>query len=498
MRFFSIGAVLFGAQGLWAQAVPWSTIGGDAQHTGQSIAAAQSLTQVHWSTPVDTVFQGSPGELLIHYGTPVITAANTVMVPVRTSSADTFRVEARSGVNGALKYILNTDYAPPSYGWIPSYAPGLTIRDRYYYPCAGGTVCFRDNPDALSGQGGQLAFYGMGYYSAPADKSAMDASVRISTPIVADRSGNIFFGFIVTGENPADLVGGVARISVTGAGSWVSAATAAGDPNISQVQMNSAPALSLDHQYVYFGVNGGPTHYLVRVDATTLAAAGKVALLDPETGSPAILLDNSSASPTVGPDGDVFYGVFESGDNTTSLNNNDRGWMLHFDKTLAVSKIPGAFGWDDTASIVPRELVPSYSGSSAYLLFTKYNNYNGVGTGDGRNRLAVLDPNTSMTDPITGTLVMKEVITVLGVTPDPTFPAVKEWCINSAAIDLVNKAALVNSEDGKLYRWDFVSNTLSNVITLTPGVGEAYTPTVIGPDGTVYAINDAILFAVGN
>jgi hypothetical protein len=32
---------------------------------------------------------------------------------------------------------------------------------------------------------------------------------------------------------------------------------------------------------------------------------------------------------------------------------------------------------------------------------------------------------------------------------------------------------------------------------LSPGVGEAYTPTVIGPDGTVYAINDAVLYAIG-
>jgi len=85
---------------------------------------------------------------------------------------------------------------------------------------------------------------------------------------------------------------------------------------------------------------------------------------------------------------------------------------------------------------------------------------------------------------------------VPGATPDGAAPGVKEWCINSAAIDLVGKAAMVNSEDGKLYRWDFVTNTLSEQITLTPGVFAAYTPTLIGPDGTVYAINDAILFAV--
>jgi hypothetical protein len=39
---------------------------------------------------------------------------------------------------------------------------------------------------------------------------------------------------------------------------------------------------------------------------------------------------------------------------------------------------------------------------------------------------------------------------------------------------------------------------LSQKVALTAGIGEAYTPTVTSVDGTVYAINDAILFAVGN
>jgi len=34
-------------------------------------------------------------------------------------------------------------------------------------------------------------------------------------------------------------------------------------------------------------------------------------------------------------------------------------------------------------------------------------------------------------------------------------------------------------------------------MTLTPGLGEAYTPTIIGGDGAVYAINNGTLFAVG-
>jgi hypothetical protein len=74
---------------------------------------------------------------------------------------------------------------------------------------------------------------------------------------------------------------------------------------------------------------------------------------------------------------------------------------------------------------------------------------------------------------------------------------VREWCINTAAVDPATKSVMVNSEDGKLYRWDLTTNALSQSMQLTNGIGEAYTPTVIGSDGTVYAINGAILDAVG-
>jgi hypothetical protein len=193
----------------------------------------------------------------------------------------------------------------------------------------------------------------------------------------------------------------------------------------------------------------------------------------------------------------VYFGVLEN----PFPDHNNRGWLLHFNSDLSRAKIPGSFGWDDTPSIVPASLVPSYTGKSSYLLMTKYNNYAGVGTGNGKNKIAILDPNATEKDPIIpSTLVMKEVITILGVTPDrgTGFPgAVKEWCINTAAIDPFTKSVLANSEDGKLYRWDLTSNTLTQVISLSTGIGEAYTPTVIGSDGTAFAINEAILDAIG-
>lgn len=475
-------------------ALPWSGLGHDPQHSSISRVTAQPLGHIKWTTPVDLMPQyTSGGGLLIHYGTPLITRQNTVVVPVKTGATDTFRVEGHDATTGSQTWMELSDYTLPTHHWVPSYGIALTPKNRVYFAGAGGTVYFRDTPDAATGTRGQLAFFGLtNYLAAP---STFNTNVQINTPITSDRYGNIYFGFLVTGSTTPPLQSGIARIAEDGTGSWVSAIAASGDASITKVVHNCAPGLSNDHKTLYIAVSAGNTlgGYLVALDSRTLAPLGKVRLKDVQNpGNDASLPDDGSASPTVGPDGDVYFGVLEN----PTYSNHYRGWMLHFDKSLAQSKTPGAFGWDDTPSIVSSSLVPSYHGSSAYLLLTKYNNYKGLG-GDGVNKVAVLDPDTGAIDPITGATVMAEVITKIGPTPDGASPAVREWCINAAAVDPSTKSGIVTSEDGKAYRWDFPSNTFSQTLTLNTGIGEAYTPTMIGVDGTVYAIANATLFAIG-
>jgi len=466
---------------------------------------SQPINRILWQTPVDLNRQYSGSELLIHYGSPSITRSNTVIVPVKTGTNGGFEIEALTGATGATNWTQSTDYILPPHKWTPSFSPVLTPKNRIYFPGGGGTVYYCDTPDATNSPTfGQIAFYGLTNYLA--DTNAYLTNVFIDTPITSDRYGNIFFGFQVTGSTPSNLQSGIARIDLNGTGNWISASNAAGDVTISKVAQNCTPALSNDHKILYFAVNSSPTWadypdygYLVALDSRTLAPFASVRLKDVKNpANYANVPDDGTASPTVGPDGDVYYGVLE---NPTG-SNHYRGWLLHFNGALTQTKIPGAFGWDDSASVVTASLVSSYNGSSPYLLMTKYNNYAGVG-GNGVNKIAVLDPQNSETDPISGATVMNEVITIAGPTPDPeytsTYPnAVREWCINSAAVDPFTKSILANNEDGKLYRWDLTSNTLSQTNILTTGLGEAYTPTIVGVDGTVYAINNAILFAVGH
>ena len=498
----------------------WTGYAGDPQHSALSPVASQNLQQLLWSTPVDLNPQYSGNDLLIHYGSPVITAANTVIVPIKTGPSDGFKLNAFNGLTGALMWTQSTDYTLPQktgggWNWTPSYAPAFAPSDNsgtLFYAGNGGTIYTRTNVNTNGAvTPAQLAFYGFANYNS--DPALFNSNIAVSTPITTDASGNIYFGYTVSSPTGVTLPGvnggnplgsGIARISSSGVGTFFQAkdlTVGASPAGLTQVATNSAPALSHDGNTIYVAMSSGNAQpgRLVALSASTLTPTSSTALLDPLTGTSARLFNDGTASPMVGPDGDVYFGVLDAA--SSSFAGSSRGWMEHYSGNLAVTKPTGAFGWDDTASVVPASMVPSYHGSSTYLVMTKFNNYIETG-GGGQNMLAILDPNDTQTDNDrnnpTGATVMKEILRILGPTSNaPPAGSVTEWCINTAVVDPATDSILVNNEDGKLYRWDLSTNSLTQVFTLTAGLGEAYTPTLIGPDGAVYAVNNATLFAVG-
>jgi hypothetical protein len=231
---------------------------------------------------------------------------------------------------------------------------------------------------------------------------------------------------------------------------------------------------------------------LLALDSTTLATRARVALTDPNLGTPARISDDGTAAPVVGPDGRVFYGVLEA----QFATHNARGWLLQFDsqlnpagsRQLRVGRVaqrdPGFDG-----PVVRRDLDLPARAEVQQLPW--------VGTGDGLNRLAVLDPRASQADAILPAVqVMREVLTILGPTQDGNTTGRREWCINTMATDPMRRSILANNEDGVLYRWDLATNTLSQNVRLTTGIGQAYTPTLVGADGAVYAISNATLYSI--
>jgi hypothetical protein len=348
----------------------WASYGGDAQHSALASVQTQALNRIVWQAPVDVAPQySSQGYLLVHYGSPLITAKNTVLLPVKRGVAEQFRVEARVATTGALAWSVDSDYVMPVHNWTPAYNIVLTRNNRVVMPGSGGKLLYRDDADAAGSATNSLVFYGSTVYNA--NKAAFDASVFINTPVTADNAGNLYFGFIANGGNAAGLTSGIARVGADGTGSWVSATAASGDATMTKPAMGAAPAISPDQKTVYVVVKSpGIDGQLLALDSSTLALKSKTALTDPFTQAPARISEDSTASPMVGPDGDVYFGVLESSGNI----HNARGWLLHFNAALSTVKTPGSFGWDDTASVVPASMVASYTGTSSYLVMTKYNN----------------------------------------------------------------------------------------------------------------------------
>jgi Bacterial Ig-like domain (group 3) len=495
------------------RAVPttsWNNFNGNAQHTGISTVAAQNTDRVLWQTSVNL-----EGSYFWHTGEPVFTPNNTVIVPVKITSSGqeagaNFELEAFNGNTGVLLWTATSDYTTPSYSWLPPYQPAYDpVTDRVYFAGNGGTLYYISNPDnpgSSTPTPMQVAFYGISNYAA--NPSAYNASIYINTPLTVDTAGNVFFGFSDVGSNPSGISdGGVARVTTTGAGAYVlgGAAIGGGLGWTGTPAIGSAPAVSNDGSTVYVAINGSTGPNLVGLNAITMTPEYWVVLSIPNAGTGVGLISQSTAAPMVAPDGSVFMGVF------ANSYDGSRGFMTHYSGDLATEYTPGAFGWDDTASIIPTSMVPSYSGASSYLILTKYNNYVagevGSSGGDGVNEIAILDPYATEIDPNNdpnpSLLVMKEIMTVTSPTEDSGWindgypDATREWCTNGTAVDPATDSVFINNEDGYSYRWNLATGTLTQAVEITNGYGEPYTPTAIGPDGAVYALNGGTLFALG-
>ena len=234
-----------------APAVEWAGFGGNAQHTAVALSMPQPFHRIRWTAKVDLHPVLSGRELLIHYGAPMITAANTVLVPTRVSARAGFRVVAYSGTSGTRRWSLNTDYRPPAFlarsgAFAPPLPAALTPAPTLAVAGAGGTILMRENADAAVGAVHRSVFYGAAQWKA--HPSVYNKAVHVTTPLTAGPDGAVYFGFTVTGRTPAHLSSGIARIDADGHATWIRARVAAGRPGITRVAINGAPALTRRHR----------------------------------------------------------------------------------------------------------------------------------------------------------------------------------------------------------------------------------------------------------
>jgi len=212
------------------------------------------------------------------------------------------------------------------------------------------------------------------------------------------------------------------------------------------------------------------------------------------------VLDDSSSSPVVAPDGSVFYGAY-------SRYNYAQGHLMHFSASGAYL---GAyrFGWDITPGIVRH--------GNSYSVVLKDNQYGEVGTYCNPEAFCPSDRSVANSDNYAEGYFITQLnqnlnlqwrfqnTNTLSCTRQPNgsvtcvsdHPAGFEWCVNAMAID-ANGVIYANSEDGNLYALN-PDGTLKQKIFQQLALGAAYTPASIGLDGRIYSQNAGHLFVVGN
>ena len=160
-----------------------------------------------------------------------------------------------------------------------------------------------------------------------ANPTVYQQNVQINTPLTTDASGNIYFGFLI-GPTPIGLQSGLARIAANGTGAWISAASIGGNAAVTNIAMSCAPALSHDGNTLYIAttMQTPDMDIWLRSIALPLLCVNRVRLKDPSSNQSAFIFDASTAAPTIGPDGDVYFGVLKIPSRTTTIS----GWLLHF------------------------------------------------------------------------------------------------------------------------------------------------------------------------
>jgi hypothetical protein len=505
--------------------------------------------------------ENGDGDLLVHYQTPLVDGNDVYMefksgtyTSITTWESQTWNEKKLSWVGGNLvvQWSFQSDWKPVPFGspgWEPVFHAVLA-GSFVYVPGGGGTIYKLDKAtgavvahispldgDANTFVCGPLAADAGGniYYNAiklnmsnPWGKDAIGSWLVKITPTGSFSSAQ--FKDISTGElSPNDPC----EVGFSEAPPWPPTPTSVA-PTIKcgtiRPGINVAPAIGPDGTIYTIGRNHNVTRYgyviAVNSNLTPKWTASTHGILNdgcnvqiPPNGTPGgcsvgattgvapdtnslpsgRILDDSTSSPVVAPDGSVLYGSY-------TRYNYAQGHMLRFSSTgqFLNSYI---FGWDDTPAI------RSHGGT--YSVITKDNHYSDLGSYCDvesvcpSNRTAS-NPGypeayyvTSLT-PSLGVEWQYQNTNTLSCTrhPDNTVTCVStnpngfEWCVNAPAVDSAG-ITYANSEDGNLFAIN-PDGTLKQKIFQQLAIGAAYTPASLGSDGKLYSQNDGHLYVVGN
>jgi hypothetical protein len=466
-----------------------------------------------------------------------------------------------SGDNLNVVWQFASDWKAPGNGndfWEPVFHPALA-NGALYVPGAGGTIW---KVDKASGVGTRInPFNNVNNKTYTASPLTVDAAGNILYNVIRLGGGNDFYAQDISDSwlvrvSPA---GGIEKVSysllTTGAPAgnaqcsnafsdeatlpWPPSATAVAPTVVCGTQrpgLNIAPAVApdgtiymatrahlLSRETYLLAINPNLTQKWMRSlrdrfpdgCGVPLAQGGQLppngapggcrsgALygVDPATNRPGggRILDDSSASPVVAPDGSVLFGTY-------TRYNYAQGHMAHFSSTGTY--LGGyLFGWDVTPGI--------YAHGGTYSVVTKDNHYGDVGSYCNVEAICPADRTasnpgypeayyiTQLNHNLSKQWSFKSTNTQScsrdefgNVTCETTNPVGFEWCVNAFVIDGAG-VVYANSEDGWLYSIS-QGGALKQRLFQQLALGAAYTPTSIGNDGRIYSQNAGHLFVAGN
>ena len=559
---FSVGAIAFAANE-WPQWMKDQNHTGEINVAGQNLN--QILQDIVYDPFVDDekAPANGDGDLLVHYQTPLVDGNDVYMefktgtyTSITTWETQIWNEKKLSWVGGNLvaQWNFQSDWKPVPFGsptWEPVFHATLA-GSFVYVPGGGGTVYKLNKSNGavvahFNPLGGDANIFLTGPITADSAGNIYYNALKLnlSNPWGKDVIGSwlvkITAGGTMSSAQFKDMMTGEmgpnddCEVGFPTAPPWPPTPTSVAPTikcNTVRPGINVAPAVGPDGTIYTIARNHAVTRYgyvvAVNSNLTPKWTASMHGILNdgcnvqiPPNGTPGgcsvgattgvapdtnslpsgRVLDDSTSSPVVAPDGSVLYGSY-------TRYNYAQGHMLRFSSTgqFLNSYI---FGWDLTPGI------RTHGGT--YSIMIKDNHYGGVGS--YCNDDTVCPPDRSASNP-----GYPEAYFVTSLSPSlsvewsyqntNTFACTRqpngsvtcddgtanpngfEWCVNAPAIDS-NGVTYANSEDGNLFAIN-PNGSLKQKIFQQLAIGAAYTPASIGGDGKIYSQNDGHLFVVGN